>query len=121
MALACISGWPDEPDSPLHSFGGAGTGATAATAGAWAVTATGEAFRPTGMGGCRRSGCATPELVAPSSIVAPSARQANVVECFNLIAVTAREKNAHQALMSSAPWPYPIIGTYWAKIWLSER
>ncbi len=29
MALACMSGWPDEPDSPLHSFGGVTAGAGA--------------------------------------------------------------------------------------------
>src|SRR5712672_774666 len=57
MALACMSGWPDEPDSPLHSLGGVGV---AAGAGACAVTTAGLIAPPTGFGGSSRSGCARP-------------------------------------------------------------
>ena len=62
MALARISGWPEEPDSPVHSFGGVGAGD-----GGWgrrpalalvSYRGAGEAVRPTGIGGSTRSGCA---------------------------------------------------------------
>src|SRR5437868_2797129 len=61
-----MSGWPDEPDSPLHSFGGSAAGAGAGTAGV-GVTAAGAAGLARGIGGTTRSGCADTEAVAPSS------------------------------------------------------
>src|SRR5689334_22175486 len=56
IAEACISGWPEEPDSPDHSFGGAGGGAVGALGGgiACVVTATGAGLPPTGIGGTSR-------------------------------------------------------------------
>jgi hypothetical protein len=70
MALAFMSGWPEEPDSPLHSFGG-----VAAGAGAWAVKTAGLAAPETGIGGIKRSGCARPGATAPSMSAALSIKR----------------------------------------------
>src|SRR4051794_20138082 len=81
MALACMSGWPDEPDSPLHSFGGVGV---AAGADAWAVTAAGLAPAPRGIGRINRSGCARPGAATLSSSTPPSINRVNEAECFGI-------------------------------------
>jgi hypothetical protein len=112
MALACMSGWPDEPDSPLHSFGGVGVGAGVA---AWAVSTFGLAALATGIG------CAKPGAAAPSSSAPPNTNwEAKEAERFGINLILFKHIGAAVPVMSSALWPYPMFGPYWAKIWLSE-
>ena len=70
IALACISGWPDEPDSPLH--GGGGSLATGVTWTPGGPCVAGAEILPTGTGEGSLLGCVTATPALPSSSAAPS-------------------------------------------------
>ena len=101
IALACISGWPDEPDSPLHSFGGAGAAERrrAEPAPARHGRRRARAGRPASAAACR-SGCAKPRPAAPSSNSAAKRHLQN--------ADRMRSTRRH-VFMSSASCRCPII------------
>src|SRR3954468_3052743 len=64
IALACMSGWPDEPDLPVHSFGGVGAGGGGAGR---ALRTFGLAGLATGIG-CARLGASANNSSAPPNI-----------------------------------------------------
>ena len=114
-------GWPEEPDLPVHSFGGAGAGAAAGAAGRRLRRrgAGGVAGWPTGIGGSEPVGLrqAWTGRAEQQHAAERQRRRANASTSH----VADLEQAARQRFMSSALCPYPIIGPYWAKIWLSER
>src|SRR5690242_8507847 len=87
IARACISGWPEEPDSPLHSFGGVAAGAGVAVC---AVTTFGLAA-DTGIGGIKRWAWAR-QGAALSKSAAPSIRPDTT--CFGIGEFSGRMRNA---------------------------
>ena len=114
IAEACISGWPEEPDSPVHSRGGCVAGARCGSGAggrraAWrrGLTAAERAGRP--ACGTDADRWAQRKADAAASAATPQARS------------TIADAHAYRLIDScrSPHWPL-IIEPHWGKIWLSE-
>ena len=107
------------PDSPVHSRGGDGAGAVAATGGCAGAACA----RDAGTGACRPAAAAAggrlardASPAAPSSSVPANAIKPIEVECFGIVrsqsSLMSRQDHVRRLAQS--------LAVHWGKIWLSE-